>query len=210
MARNFVTDFVSIDPSPEWAVKLRAYKDDVRQLVGDQAYLDDPPHISAYQAKFAEGVEIDETIAEVAGQFSPIAIEFEGWHVMEADPWTGERALTIPVGAAAQGSLQQLQSQIIAAISEQRDREATLLHYQNALANFSAAERDAIEQVGFPFCGPSWQPRFMIASIRLSDWKQVADSLLLRPPTGSAVCSSVTHYRVIDGETYPLQRYDLR
>ncbi|MCC9606463.1 2'-5' RNA ligase family protein [Blastopirellula sp. JC732] len=210
MARTFVTDFVSIDPSPEWAVKLRAYKDDVRQLVGDQAYLDDPPHISAYLARFAEGIEIDETIAEVAANFSPIAIELDGWHVLEADPWTGERTLTIHVSESSCQQLHDLQSQIIAAISDQRDREATQQHYNNVLANFSPLQRESIEKIGFPFCGDAWEPQFVIASIRKPDWKRVADSLLHQPPTGQAVCSSVTHYRIIDGETYPLQRYDLR
>ncbi|PQO44115.1 2'-5' RNA ligase family protein [Blastopirellula marina] len=210
MARNFVTDFVSIDPSPEWAVKLRAYKDDVRQLVGDQAYLDDPPHMTAYLARFPEGIEIDETIAEVAAEFSPIATELAGWHAIDADPWTGQKTLTIRVSESSQPALRDLQSKIVAAICQQRDREATEQHYANVQASFTPAQRASIERTGFPYCGNDWEPQFMIASIRYADWKRVADSLLHLPPAGQSVCSSVTHYRIIDGETYPLQRYDLR
>ncbi|EAQ77024.1 2'-5' RNA ligase family protein [Blastopirellula marina] len=210
MARTFVTDFVSIDPSPIWAVKLRAYKDDVRQLIGDQTYLDDPPHMTAYLARFPEGVEIDETIAEVAGQFAPLETELAGWHVLEADPWTGDRTLTIRVSQASQQALRDLQSKIAAAICEQRDREATLQHYAAVLENFTPLQRESIERSGFPYAGEDWNPQFTIASIRPADWKRVADTLLLQPPSGQSVCSSVTHYRIIDGETYPLQRYELR
>lgn len=210
MARTFVTDFVSIDPSPEWAVKLRAYKDDVRQLVGDQAYLNDPPHMTAFLARFAEGIEFDETIAEVAGQFAPLKTELAGWHVLEADPWTGQRTLTIRVNEESQQALRNLQSKIVAAICEQRDREATLQHYSTVLANFTPLQRQSIEQIGFPFAGQDWLPQFTIASIRNTDWKHVAETVLLKPPVGQSVCSSVTHYRIIDGETYPLQRYELR
>ncbi|PQO28865.1 2'-5' RNA ligase family protein [Blastopirellula marina] len=205
-----VTDFISIDPSPSFSKIIDGYKAQVRELVGEQQYLSEPPHMTAYLACFSEGSQVSAAAARLAQQLNAFEIAITGWHVFDADPMTQRRTLVVDFTPACQAYLRTLQMQIAEALAGTYDTEATLARYAAAFDKFSEVQRQAVRRVGFPFIGDDWHPHFTIASIDPAAWPVVSESLLGNPPSGVSVCSSLTHYRVIDGESHPISTFDLK
>lgn len=205
-----VTDFISIDPSPEFSRVIETYKRQVRDLVGDQQYLSEPPHMTAYLALFENEQIAGEASQQLATQLDPFEIDITGWHVFDADPMTQRRTLVVDFTQASQAYLRMLQTQIAEALAGTYNTEATLRRYAAAMEHFSEAQRRAVQTVGFPFIGDDWHPHFTIASIAPDAWPHVESALLGDPPSGTSTCSSLTHYRVIDGHSHPLRTFDLK
>lgn len=207
---SFVTDFISVDPSPEFNRTINAYKQTVRELVGNQVFLNEPPHMTAYLARFAEGTDLSPYVVNLAESISAPTLRTTGWHVFDADPMTGNRTLVVNFDEPSQSLLRSIQKQIGSALQGRYDKSATKQRYAEAWDHFAPEQREAVESVGFPFWGSGWHPHFTIASIRPSDWPAVADKLLPTPPSGDIACPSLTQYRVIDGESHPIFSFDLR
>lgn len=205
-----VTDFISIDPSPSFSKIIDGYKAQVRELVGDQQYLAEPPHMTAYLACFADGKKAGEAASQLAAKLDAFEIDITGWHVFDADPMTQRRTLVVDFTPQSQAYLRTLQSQIAQALAGAYDTEATFARYASAFDKFSTVQQEAVRSVGFPFMGSDWHPHFTIASIDPAAWETVRDALWNNPPVGVSVCSSLTHYRVIDGESHPISTFDLK
>lgn len=205
-----VTDFISIDPSPSFSKIIDGYKAQVRELVGDQQYLAEPPHMTAYLACFADGKKVGEAALKLAAKLDAFEIDITGWHVFDADPMTQRRTLVVDFTPQSQAYLRTLQSQIAQALAGAYDTEATFARYASAFDKFSTVQQEAVRSVGFPFMGSDWHPHFTIASIDPAAWETVGGALWNNPPAGVSVCSSLTHYRVIDGESHPISTFDLK
>lgn len=207
---SFVTDFISVDPSPEFSRTIKAYKQEVRELVGNQVFLNEPPHMTAYLARFAKGVELSKFVVPLAESIPIVTLRTTGWHVFDADPMTGNRTLVVNFDEPSQRLLQSIQVKIGSALRELYDKKATKQRYAEAWQHFAPEQREAVESVGFPFWGTGWHPHFTIASISPLDWPTVAENLLPTPPSGEIICPSLTQYRVIDGESHPIFSSDLQ
>ncbi len=205
-----VTDFISIDPSPSFSKIIDGYKAQVRGLVGDQQYLAEPPHMTAYLACFADGDKAGQAAAQLARQLDTFEIAITGWHVFDADPMTQRRTLVVDFTPQSQAYLRTLQIQIAEALAGTYDTDATLARYAAVFDKFSEVQRQAARKFGFPFMGDDWHPHFTIASIDPTAWQTVRTALWDNPPSGVSVCSSLTHYRVIDGQSHPISTYDLK
>lgn len=207
---SIVTDFISIDPSPEFSRTIDAYKQTVRELVGNQVFLNEPPHMTAYLARFAKGTDLSTHVANLAKSIDLVTIRTTGWHVFDADPMTGNRTLVVDFDEPSRDQLRWIQNQIGSVLRELYDNEATKQRYAEAWPHFTADQREAVESAGFPFWGSGWHPHFTIASISAKDWPTVAEALLPSSPSGEITCPSLTQYRVIDGESHPIQTFDLQ
>ncbi|PQO38815.1 hypothetical protein C5Y96_02800 [Blastopirellula marina] len=207
---SIVTDFISIDPSPQFSRTINAYKQKVRELVGDQVFLNELPHMTAYLARFAKETDLPKYVANLAKSIPVVTIRTTGWHVFDADPMTGNRTLVVNFDEPSQNQLRSIQKQIGSALRKLYDQEATKQRYAEAWQHFTADQREAVELAGFPFWGSGWHPHFTIASISPTDWPAVAETLLPNPPSGEITCPSLTHYRVIDGDSHTLHTFDLQ
>ncbi|RCS46441.1 hypothetical protein DTL42_15910 [Bremerella cremea] len=205
-----VTDFISIDPSPSFSQIIDGYKAQVRELVGDQLYLAEPPHMTAYLACFDDGSKVSTAAAQLAQQLNTFEIAISGWHVFDADPLTQRRTLVVDFTPESQAFLRNLQTKIAQTLAGTYDTEATFARYAAAFDKFSEVQRNAVRSVGFPFIGDDWHPHFTIASLDPTAWPTVREALWNQPPSGVSVCSSLTHYRVIDGESHPISKFDLK
>ena len=207
---SIVTAFISIDPSPEFSSTIEAYKQTVRELVGNQVFLNEPPHMTAYLARFTNEADLSKHVVDLTESIPAITLQCSGWHVFDADPMTGNRTLVVDFDEPSQKQLRSAQQHIGFALRELYDKDATKHRYSEAWEYFTPEQREAVDSVGFPFWGPGWHPHFTIASIRPLDWPTVAEKLLSSPPKGEIVCSSLTLYHVVDGESRPIFSYDLR
>ena len=201
--------FLSLDPGSGIDTLLLRYKREIRDLVGEQLFLNDPPHLTAYLAAFAQQEPVQATAADLAAEFSAIEMQVVGWHVFTSDPLTGGNTLVFQLSERSQSELRGFQQRLIEEFAPLRDRSATMSRYLRQFHKLSRERRDSIEECGFPFTGADWHPHYTVASIRPDDWK-VASQVLKQPPTISEHCGSLTVYLLEREQPVAVASYPLR
>jgi 2'-5' RNA ligase len=195
-SRSTTPFFISLDPEPAIESLVRSYKRRVRQSVGDQLYLSDPPHLTCYLAHFSEGKPLIAAISKLIEELPAPEINVVGWHAFEGDQLTGNNTLVMNFDELTQARLRLLQSQIIDAISPLRDRTATREHFAPRWGALSVVQRCSVDECGFPFSSAGWHPHLTIASIRQADWPRTSAELLAESPQISGHCRGLTVYRL--------------
>ena len=193
------TLFVALEPDAALAAMVGNYKRRVRELVGPQLFLDDPPHLTVYLAVFASVPLITEHFAELAARLAGFEFDITGWHVFVADPLTGNYTLVCEIAAHDKHRLRGVQHEVIAAIAPLSDSAATQARLAGRLAQLSPERRAEIDRVGFPFVGEDWHPHWTIASIGEKDWPAVWSALKDDPPSGRFGWTRLRLYR-LEGE----------
>ena len=184
-----------------------ALKGRVADLVGDQLYISDPPHMTLYLAAFRDPVAVANAMAGAMADVSAPSIEVVGWHVFAGDPLTGRHSLVCQLKTEDHARLKAVQRQIVAALAPLRDVSATRDRFAAAWARLGDIERDNVEAYGFPFVGPIWHPHFTLASIDEDAWETVWQALERDPPVGPVRCHWVTLYRLIEGHPHEVARH---
>jgi 2'-5' RNA ligase len=202
--------FFSLDPGPGINALVMRYKREIRELAGEQLFLNDPPHLTAYLAAFERQEVVLPTTAKLAAKLSAIEIQVIGWHVFTSDPLTGGNTLVFQLSERSQTELRIFQQRLIEEFAPLRDRSATISHYLRQFHKLSQQRRDSIEECGFPFTGADWHPHYTVASIRPSDWPNVASQVLKRVPTISEQCGALTVYGLEREEPVAVASYPLR
>ena len=202
--------FIALEPDAATCRRIDAYKQRVRELVGDQLYLGDPPHMTLYHAAYGDEQAAIEAARRCARALIAPQLTLNGWHTFAADPLTGCNTLVLDFTEDDRRRLRTLQQAVIAAASPGRDQAATLRRLDGRLANLTDEQRDAACACGFPFIGDGWHPHFTIASIQPDDWPAVAAELLDEQPTGPASCPRLNVYKLVGHEPELLASFDLR
>jgi hypothetical protein len=188
-----------------WSCKRR-----VRELVGDQLYLDHPPHVTLYVSAFPSHVDLRDPVARLAeGILSPQTV-MDQWHVFQADQLTGNHTLVCDVPEASRAALRQIQTQVVGVVSMLREVAASHARYDGSWERLSPDERANVERFGFPFVGAIWRAHVTIASIRPQDWP-LAQPVLQDQPPATPVCFTHLAIHVLEGDAMPLvERFALR
>lgn len=188
-----------------WACKRR-----VRQLVGDQLYLDHPPHLTLYVAAMASRVELCQRVANLAARLAAPRTPMNRWHVFSADQLTGNQTLVCDVPEESREGFRDIQSQVVVALAPLRDATACRSRYDGSWERLSAVERANVEQFGFPFVGPIWHAHVTIASIRPENWPAVHSVLEGSPPSAPVCFTHLGVYVLNKEHPVPVERYKLQ
>ncbi len=208
--RSTTPFFISLDPEPAIESLVRRHKRRVRQLVGDQLYLNDPPHLTCYLAHFTDSKPVIAAAAKLVEELSAPDIHIVGWHTFEADQLTGNNTLVLNFDELTQSRLRLFQSQLIDAFSPLRDRTATREHFAPRWGALSVEQRCSVDECGFPFSGVGWHPHLTVASIRPADWPRVSGDVLAESPHISGCCRGLTVYRLEGLEPIAVAAFTLR
>jgi hypothetical protein len=209
-SRSTTPFFLALDPEPAIESLVRGYKRRVRQAVGDQLYLNDPPHLTCYLAHFADSKTVIAAATRLMEEISAPEINITGWHTFERDQLTGNNTLVLNFNELTQSRLRCLQSQIIDAVSPLRDRTATRAHFAPRWGALSVEQRWNVDDCGFPFSGAGWHPHLTIASIRPTDWLRASAELLAESPQIAGCCRGLTVYRLEGLEPVAVAGFTLR
>jgi 2'-5' RNA ligase len=204
-----VAMFIALKPDAELGARIDAYKNETRDLVGDQLYLGDPPHLTVFLSVYPDVDALAarwETIHE--GLVAP-RVRIVGWKVFDADPLTGNTTLVFEIALEDKMRLRAVQSLLIERVSAWRDPEATRSRFGPRFDQLSTEQRRQVLDVGFPYIGAGWEPHFTVASIRPADWPKVWESLRSNPPTGEFTCPTLALYRLEGLEPHLVRRVEL-
>jgi len=199
--------FVALQPDRELTQFLNDCKSRTQEMVGDQLYLGDPPHLTLYLAAFENPERVIDELSILT--LPTITGELVGWHVFEADVLTGRNTLVCEIDAADKGKLRQVQAALIRRLAPLRDVSATLERYKGKLNNLSKERQKAVERVGFPFVGDDWQPHFSVGSILPKDWPPVWNELESLSPKRAFSCPQLKLYRLEGTHPVLVNTFDL-
>jgi 2'-5' RNA ligase len=201
--------FLALDPDAAFASAVRDRKLQVRQLVGDQLYLGDPPHVTLYLGLFPSEPELRTAVTHAAGRIAPVTADAAGWHVFSADPLTGNHSLVCDITPEGRRRLVEMQREVVAAMAPLRDPDACCRRYAATWSNLSVIEKQNVIDLGFPFVGEIWHPHITIASVKPADWDPVWAALADSPPSGGVRFDSLTLYALETSQPVRLVEIDL-
>lgn len=204
------TIFLALEPDEATFSAVDARKSVVRDLVGDQLYLSDPPHVTLYLAVFPSAAEVVAAVRELVTEWSAPATSVVGWHVFDADPLAGLNTLVVDFDAESQRRLQLMQTQLVHRLAGLRDEAATLERIAGRMSKLDDRQQQAVRDWGFPFVDDGWHPHITIASIDPAAWPEVAEKLLPTPIVGPVGCPRLKVYDLVDGAPRELACIELQ
>jgi 2'-5' RNA ligase len=199
MSDGPVVIFAALEPDAALKSLVASYKQLVRELVGEQPYLADPPHLTIYLAEFPSVDAALEPWAKITGG-DDFRLTLVGWHVFESDALTGNHTLVCEIAAADKARLRLLQREVVELLAPARDQAATRKRFAPRVQYLTAAQQQCVERFGFPYLADDWQPHLTIASIRPADWPAAWRVLEPQAPRGPFRCARLRLYRLVDGE----------
>jgi 2'-5' RNA ligase len=203
------TCFLALIPDDAFAATVLKYKRQTEQRIGPQMYLDDPPHLTLYLARFRNRDALLSAVKTVAQEMRAPAARLCGWHVFRDDPLNGNNTLVCDIDRDHRRDLAICQQQICAALSSLRDLESTKARYAPYWRNLPEAARANVMQWGFPFVGSIWHPHVTIASIRPANWDAIWRELENSPPSGAVRFSKLCLFALEEGRPVLLERFNL-
>lgn len=192
-----------LEPDEAYRQWIWACKERVRQLVGDQLYLDHPPHATLYVSAFPAQADLCGPVAQLAQRLPAPRAVMNHWHVFQADQLTGNSTLVLDVPEDRRASFRQIQTDVVNTLSPLRDRAASQERYAGSWQRLSPDEQANVDRFGFPFVGSIWHAHVTIGSIRLEDWPAIRPVLQETPPT-TVVCFTHLAVHVLENGEMPL------
>ncbi|HUE74958.1 MAG TPA: 2'-5' RNA ligase family protein [Pirellulaceae bacterium] len=199
--------FVALRPDEPTGALIRSYKRRLLAAAGPQLYATDPPHTTLYLAEFAADrlCQVIRTASQLAGQIEMPAVTIEGFHVFAGDPLTGANTLVCRFADDSCDRLRQVQLRVLAALAPLHDPVATQRALLPRWPALSGEQRRRGMLFGFPYVGGGWIPHLTIASVRQSEWANVAHVFQVGPAcrAGPGTSDDFARSRPADGTYFP-------
>ncbi|MCG6154653.1 DUF1045 domain-containing protein [Rubinisphaera margarita] len=207
---NLTTCFLALEPDETLSKSVIARKQQVRDLVGEQQFLADPPHSTLYLARYRNTGPLVSCAAHLAQSLVAPEAQLAGWHLFTDDNLTGKHTLVCGLTEASKQQLRDVQQRVVEGMAPLRDRAGTRARYDSAWARLTPQECDSIEEWGFPYVGDILQPHVTIASIDQQTWPIVWEELRSFAPLGPVVFPALCLF-ALDGERpVLLKRFAMR
>lgn len=155
--------YIALNPDHNFSNFINKQKDTIKNLIGPQLYLKDPPHITLFLFKTDNPTSILQEIKELSLALTKIKLSIKDLHVFYNDKWTGGNTITYNFHENDVDNLKQIQIQLINKVHKQIEPFFTE-QYKN-YNDYSELEKSNINKFGFPFVGENWIPHITLASI---------------------------------------------
>lgn len=196
--------FISLEPDVRLATLVRGYKRRVKQLVGEQLYLTDPPHTTLYLAAFDNLNCVAKALFSLAMEIEAIEVLLDGWHVFHGDTLTGNHTLVCHWSEASQRAARRIQTKVLQRLSPLRNLAATEKRFAPRWTGLTNDQQRSVIEKGFPFTGEAWHPHLTIASIRPKDWDQAFAVLSPDPPQVAGMAKGLKLYELVGNTPKPI------
>ena len=210
LATRAIPIFLALEPDDAATDLVVRYKERVRELVGEQLYLADPPHLTLYLAMFSDVAQVVQAARKCADALAAPQLSLAGWHTFLADPLTGHNTLVLDFAEDDRSRLRSMQQQVVDSLSVNRDAAATLDRINGRWTHLSELERKTACRWGFPYVGDGWHPHLTVASIRPDDWHAIERELLASHPDGAIHCPRLQIYQLSDNQPQLVESFDLQ
>lgn len=187
------TYVVAIQPEDKLFKKIKKIKQQVKNIVGDQDYLRDDPHLTLYIGEFTNFRKWDNEFTEFVKELKVIKSELAGWYIFDKDPITGKK--TICVEIIKDKKLSEIQKKIIKLLSSYRKNNIPQ-RYKKVYTNLKPIFKKNIDKFGFPFVGSIWIPHLNVASFTNNAFDDVWEFLKSKKLTGEYILQKIVIYEL--------------
>lgn len=182
---------ITLCPQKELFDKINEIKNQAKEIVGDQLYLKDEPHITVYIGVFENDEFFNKLDLKKLNE-----IELDGWKVFRNDPITGNDTLTI--GIVENSKLRKFQENVVKDIN--KFRVGTIKRY-NQVNGLTDTEEENLKKYGFPYVGDNWHAHLGIASFKPQDFNLFWEKIRGVEIKGKYEISSINLYELKEDES---------
>lgn len=182
---------VTLTPDERAVEEVKSLKYRLRDIVGQQQYLDDEPHVTLYVGD----LDIDLKSGLDLPCLGRSTFDITGWEVFRDDTVTGNHTLVCQI--KSQG-IYKYQKEVAATLESYR-RRPMIERFEKTYDDFDERRQENLTEYGYPFIGEGWKPHLTIASIDPSDFQKAWRELENEAPIGEYEFESVTIYELVDG-----------
>ena len=216
MAKTNVNKVYVITLGPDMVLcrKIRNLKSEAKDLVGDQVFINDPPHLTLYIGYFDDFQEFNKELVSAAKKIKGHlkgGVVIDDWMVFKGDMITNKQTLACNIAKNAAKSLEKVQKEVVPIMKRYRKKMVSGRYSQvyDVLGN---AEKKNIDKYGFPFVGRVWKPHISIASFDNPAFAKVWERFKNKCPKGKYCLDSLNVY-ILDEDNENitlLKKYHLR
>ena len=190
---------ITLEPDKILYEKIIALKAEVRELVGDQLYLQDEPHLTVYLGNFTEiayfNIQFTKAVKQIVHDFGQIPFSIDDWFVFKGDPITKRNTLVCEITQSDIAILKKVQHKIVTTLNSYR-KPRLIKRYSNVYKEMNGILKKNLDSYGYPFVGDIWKPHISIASIKEVVFKRVWKAVKGRCPKGGYRMNAVTIYEL--------------
>ena len=186
----------TLEPADPLFNKIQKIKSVAQNLVGDQLYLSDPPHLTLYLGRFTSHQWWQDHLQTFINQINQeIYIPINSWHTFANDSVTGNDTLVCNIDPNSSSILWSIQQQLISLLHPFRE-PGLIQRYQHSYNELPEIFRKNLDQFGYPFVGDIWKPHLGIASFKHSVFGTIWEKIKDECPIGYHYFSSLVVYRL--------------
>jgi 2'-5' RNA ligase len=193
---NSYPAYISFEPDYYLSKFISNSKHLVFSLVGNQKYLQDPPHLTLQVGDFFNLSALSGLLESIAKTISCNHVEIDGWHVFQDDPLTGGHTVVANITEEFQIKVREIQSLILHSTRPLINIETCIQRYSPSWEKLTPVQRVSAKAWGFPFTGTDWHPHVTVASISQDHWSLVWDTLQKFSPHGVFTFPKLCIYRI--------------
>ena len=188
--------------------KVMIIKSKVREIIGEQQYLADPPHCTFYLGQFDDYKKWADKLSSLVLDLSEelFRINLISWGTFFKDSVTGKNTLFCSVDTETKTRLVLLQALIIETVNPYRAKEFDE-RYKQCLDKLNADQINNLKQYGFPYVGNGWIPHVTIASIDPVRYDEVYSKIRDECPSGAGIITAISIYEIQDDDTLRHVKY---
>lgn len=152
--------FCALIPDKGTYEHISGLKAKTKKLIGDQQYLNDPPHITLFVGDYdVKNISFNESDISI---LTDLEFQLKDWLIFKEDPVTGKTSLNISLTEKNQLLLRNFQESLIKNFLKHNSKKI-IERYKDA--NLTKEQSDNLKKYGYPFIGEGWIPHLSIASI---------------------------------------------
>lgn len=185
--------FICLEPEKKLGEKINSQKRFILQNIGQQAYLDHPPHTTLFVFTTNDLTNIERRLGKIK-EFKEIIVEIDKMDVFYDDAFTGGNTAIYSFREDSLEKLRDIQKKSFKMIEEFLTKEL-FKEKLRSLKNLGDAERKNIETYDFPYFGNNWIPHITLASIDKDLFSKVFGWLKENEIKGSFKLDAISLYK---------------
>jgi len=205
---GFQAVLVGIDPSREVKREIQKLKNVIRESVGYQLQINEPPHMTFVVNNFNNIQEVERRIDNIAKNFPPFEINIK--RIKYFDPKKSSSKYIIYAEVEKSRFLSDLQKRILVETAPYR-RGCLLkdfLEKNLSCYRYDSSELRNIDLYGYPYAGTNWNPHLTVAILENEAFKKIRKQIIKDHLGFCFLCREITMFSYSE-KWHPYKKFAL-
>jgi 2'-5' RNA ligase len=201
--------YIALNPEKKLTDLINEQKSMVRTMIGEQTYLSHPPHFTLFHFTLRDPEKFYPGLEKIARNTNSFPINLRNFYIFHNYSFTNGNIITYSVLNKDLNSLRKIQQMVINEVNPFNMR-GIYLKENESYRKMSKAEKNNINDYGFPFVGDSWIPHITIALINSDKFSEVFEKIKEKPVFGKFLIDSINLYKVGEKTSELIKKFELK